>query len=326
VVLATPLPAEAAKSFGGGGRSFSSGSRSSSSSSFSSGRSGYSASRSSGGGYQGAGKSYSAPPPASGGSGRGYTAGHAYSAGGAAPPPAARAPSGPGFDSEAARARSTETSRASYSRYKEAQRTTYGAGGSSRPPVNSYSANRTYYHTTYYVADSHILITRPYRTRTMFGLYYSRPMVVYNDPYSSFFWWWLLDRSLDDQAWWAYHHRYDMDPARYSALMAHDQALEARVAQLEAQQAPRNAQFTPAGLDQDLMYSDNYVNQPGPAPAPAPQADLPPQAVNRPVVQPIVTTDPGPMPVRQSASLAVALPLAALATGFFIWLIWFKRW
>jgi len=30
-----------------------------------------------------------------------------------------------------------------------------------------------------------------------------RPVVVYHDPYSRFFWWWLLDRSLDDQAWWA---------------------------------------------------------------------------------------------------------------------------
>ncbi len=68
----------------------------------------------------------------------------------------------------------------------------------------------------------------------------SRPVVIYHDPYNSLFWWWLLDRSLDDRAWWAYHHRYDMDPARYQALVAQDQQLEARVEQLEAQQAPRD--------------------------------------------------------------------------------------
>jgi len=85
--------------------------------------------------------------------------------------------------------------------------------------------------------------------------------VTYHDPYSSLFWWWLLDRSLDDQAWWAYHHRYDMDPARYQALLANNQQLETRVSQLEALQAPRDPTFTPTGLDRDLMYSDQYVNR-----------------------------------------------------------------
>ena len=57
-----------------------------------------------------------------------------------------------------------------------------------------------------------------------------------NDPYSSLFWWWLLDRSIDEQAYWAYHHRYDMDSGRYDALMASNQQLQNRVTQLEAQQ------------------------------------------------------------------------------------------
>ena len=55
---------------------------------------------------------------------------------------------------------------------------------------------------------------------------------------------------------WAYHHRYDMDPARYQALVAQDQQLEARVEQLEAQQAPRDPNYAPPGVDRDLMYSD----------------------------------------------------------------------
>ena len=97
------------------------------------------------------------------------------------------------------------------------------------------------------------------RIYNVFNPYSSRPVVIYRDPYNSLFWWWLLDRSLDDRAWWAYHHRYDMDPARYQALVASDQQLETRVEQLEAQQAPRDPNYTPPGVDRDLMYSDHYV-------------------------------------------------------------------
>ena len=105
-----------------------------------------------------------------------------------------------------------------------------------------------------------MIVTRPSRIYTVFNPYSSRPWVVYNDPYSSLFWWWLLDRSLDDRAWWAYHHRYDMDPVRYQALLANDQQLEARVQQLESQQAARDPNYVPPGLDRDLMYSDQYVS------------------------------------------------------------------
>ena len=133
----------------------------------------------------------------------------------------------------------------------------------------------------------------------MFSPYYYRPLVVYHDPYSSFFWWWLLDRSLDDQAWWAYHHRYDMDPGRYQALMASNQQLESRVAQLEAQQAPRDPSYTPTGLDRDLMYSDRYVTH---------------TYSNRPTTSGSV------------AFWLLAVPTALAVCAFFVWLIWFKRW
>ena len=112
-----------------------------------------------------------------------------------------------------------------------------------------------------YVPDAGTLSSRSVRIYNVFNPYYSRPVVVYHDPYNSLFWWWLLDRSLDDRAWWAYHHRYDMDPARYQALVAQDQQLEARVTQLEAQQVPRDPDYTPPGVDRDLMYSDRYVEQ-----------------------------------------------------------------
>jgi hypothetical protein len=144
-----------------------------------------------------------------------------------------------------------------------------------------------------------VIITRPVRLYSVFSPYYSRPWVVYSDPYSSYFWWWLLDRSLDDRAWWAYHHRYDMDPARYDALVASDQQLSARVAQLEAQQAARDPSYTPAGLDRDLMYSDHYVAN---------------------------TYSNRPTRVGVAAFRVLIIAGGAGLFATFIWLIWFKRW
>jgi hypothetical protein len=123
--------------------------------------------------------------------------------------------------------------------------------------------------------------------------------VIYHDRYSSLFWWWLLDRSFDDRAWWAYHHRYDMDPARYQALVASDQQLERRVEQLETQQSPRNPHYVPGGLDRDLMYSDRYVEH---------------TYSNRRTTSGVV------------AFWLLGIPLALGLSGFSIWLIWFKRW
>jgi hypothetical protein len=84
-------------------------------------------------------------------------------------------------------------------------------------------------------------------------------VVVYHDPYSSFFWWYLLDRSLDQQAMWAYHHRRDMDDARYRALLAKSAGLEAKVRQLEKDGVERDSGYTLPGVDPDLQYSDEFV-------------------------------------------------------------------
>jgi hypothetical protein len=103
-------------------------------------------------------------------------------------------------------------------------------------------------------------VNRDLRQQQFYGTYYSRPLVVYNDPYPSFFWWWLLDRSLDERAMWAYHHRHDMDQARYQALLAKDSQLEAKIKMLEAQKIERNTAYVPNGMDNDLMYSNEYVD------------------------------------------------------------------
>ena len=155
------------------------------------------------------------------------------------------------------------------------------------------------YRQTAYVPDAGTLSSRPARIYDVFNPYWSRPVVIYHDPYNSLFWWWLLDRSLDDRAYWAYHHRYNMDPTRYQALVAQDQQLQARVEQLESQQAPRDPNYTPPGVDRDLMYSDRYVQQ---------------TYSNRPTTMGVV------------AFWVLAIPTALAVSGFFIWLIWFKRW
>jgi hypothetical protein len=150
-----------------------------------------------------------------------------------------------------------------------------------------------------YIPDDATYATRSFRTRTFFAPYAWRPVVVYRDPYNSFFWWWLLDRSLDDRAYWAYHHRYDMDPARYQALLADNQELRSRVDQLETQQLPRNSTYVPPGLDRDLMYSDQQVAQ---------------AYHNRP-------TRSG-----TAAFWVLAIPTGLAVGSFFVWLIFFKRW
>jgi len=221
-------------------------------------------------------------------------------------------PGGTGFnfDTTAARARKEETSKQHFSEFNQSQARTPSAPSDtmrSVPNTASYQAkppplpsSRSWsYRPSVYVPDYYSISTRPTRIYNVFNTYSTRPWVSYHDPYNSLFWWWLLDRSLDDRAWWAYHHRYDMDPSRYQALLATDQQLEARVEQLETQQVARDPNYVPAGVDRDLMYSDQYVAR---------------SYSNRP-------TRLGAI-----AFWVVAIPGAVAMCGLFIWLVWFKRW
>ncbi len=296
-------------SFGsGGGHSFGSGS----SRSFGSGSSGSFGSRS----FQsGAGKTYGSGSASRGDSGHGYSSGRSYSSDlghlfGSGMPPAAARPAtqrrdGFSFDTAAAHAQKEQASRRAFDQYKN-PRVAGGplADGSGAPsyqgkPPPILGRNDYPYRPPVYVPDTDIIVSRPARTRVIFGPYYSRPVVVYQDPYSSFFWWWLLDRSLDDRAWWAYHHRYEMDAGRYQALLASDQQLQARVAQLEAQQAARDPSYVPPGMDRDLMYSDGYVAN---------------AYNNRPTFLGV------------GAFFILGVSFVITLCGFIIWLIWFKRW
>ena len=277
----------------------------------------------------GSGRSYSSGSTRSDSGQHSYTSGKSYTAGSGntfssgvgsghtptAPKPSTRvepASSVPGiaFDTAAARARKVETSQAKFTEYKESQLPRPVSPSDARPSVADTPSYRVKpppipasgggsYRPLVYVPEPEVIRTRPVRIYNVFNSYSSRPWVTYNDPYNSLFWWWLLDRSLEDRSWWAYHHRYDMDPARYQALVATDQQLEARVEQLEAQQAPRDPNYVPGGLDRDLMYSDHYVAR---------------TYSNRPTTLGVITF------------WLLGIPTALAVVAFFLWLIWFKRW
>lgn len=281
-IALTPASVEA-KGYSSGGRSYSSGrSTSFSSRSFSSGSRSFSSGKS----YSsGSGRTYSSGSASSRSSNTGTTRTYSSGSSGARSFVTPKTPSTSdsssrganksvnsgssasslSFDNTAARAQKESASKRDFTAFKN------GQSGSSRfdssPPViprtgdggRSYSGS--YRSRPVYTPDPQSYATRTVRIEHYYAPYFGRPMVIYNDHYSSFFWWWLLDRSLNERAMWAYHHHSDMDDARYRTLLATDTNLEARVKQLETQNAPVNPSYTPTGLDRDLMYSDQYVHR-----------------------------------------------------------------
>ena len=221
------------------------------------------------------------------------------------------------FDSAAASARQADTSTSTYNSWKNAARTTtvpssddtytrssYGQNSSGQnsgysQPRKSYASSGNTYT---YIPPINIFSTRQARIHSTYLSYYSRPQTYYRDPYSNFFWWWLLDQSLQNQAYWTYHHRYSMDPSRYQLLMQNQQ-LAQQVQMLENQQVVRDPSFTPSTLDRDLMYSDQYVQS----------------AAN--------SSGPGiPSTFGKILSRMFAIILFGVLSISVIWLIFFKRW
>jgi hypothetical protein len=325
LLLVVWMPAaNAAKSYSSGSHSFSSSRSSSSGHSSSSGRSYSSGSSSSGSHSYSSGRSYSS------GSGRTYSSksshslspesgsGRSYSSGSgggksffrrmledksepANKSPGAASGSAFSFDTGAARAQKEAASKREFSKWKQSSetpppRTGGGFDGTPRRPADYSPAPRT---PPLFVPTPQVYTTRRVRIEHVFAPYYSRPVVVYRDPYSSFFWWWLLDRSLDERAYWAYHHRYDMDAARYQTLLATDTNLEARVRQLEAQQVAVNPKYVPSGLDPDLMYNDRYVHR---------------VYSNRPTA------------AGRLCFWLILVPAVAATGAFLVWLVFVKRW
>jgi hypothetical protein len=173
--------------------------------------------------------------------------------------------------------------------------------GNNTPVGNNGGYSRSSYSrpSTVWYPDPQTYATRTVRLRNYYAPYWNRPVVVYHDNYGSYFWWWLLDQSFDDRALWIYHHRYDMDEARYRELVYQDLSLESRVVELEQRQLPRDPNYVPRGMDRDLMYSDQYVDR---------------------------TYHARPTSGGRIAFWILMVPVVAGASGFFIWLVFFKRW
>jgi hypothetical protein len=105
------------------------------------------------------------------------------------------------------------------------------------------------------------LETRPAREESIFHSYRTQPVAVYHDGFNPWFWLWLMDRGQRDRDYWIYNHRDEMDQQRYQDLVHKDADLERRLHDLEDQGTPHDPSYTPPGVDQDLMYDTNRVQQ-----------------------------------------------------------------
>jgi hypothetical protein len=226
----------------------------------------------------------------------GYTPSPSRPGGGS--PSVGRKPSGGGYDAPAGQAQRREESRQAYTQGSRPKPSYTDGKGESKPidPTDRRVEDLRR------DLDRERYRNREQRRRDTFDPYWSRPVVVYHDPYSSLFWWWLMSQSVQTQAQWAYNHRSAMDEARYRDLLAQNRELEEKVKELEARGEPRNPSYTPPGLEPDLMYTDEYVD-----------------AAYNPQAPPPSSRGGGGM--RLLTILAVLL-----LVGFVVWLVFFKRW
>lgn len=276
------------------------------------------------------GGTVAAKPPASSstiqvGKGRTFAVGGS-GASTSATPSASSQPTGPSLDRAAATAQAKAESRARYQQGNAPQSTWTDARGNSYrldPKDERIDSLRRQ-------LDHERWMNRDLRQRRYYGDYYGMPgpTVVYRDSFSSFFWMWLLAQSIDTRSNWAYHHRYDMDPQRYSDLLARDRDLEARIRALEQQEAQgkitRSRSWKPEGMDPDLMYTDEYVDAVyNPQPAPTAGTASAPSATHS---APPVVYHPRAQPHSSAAATLFKVFLVFAVMILLIWLIFFKRW
>jgi hypothetical protein len=198
-----------------------------------------------GGGFRGGGRSFSGGRPG------GFSRSRSFSTP-AAPPSPSRGTFKPAggftthYDTGAAAAQRAQSSRSLYEH----------ANGISREGRTDNTAERVG------PVTRETIETRPSRQETVFNRYTRQPVnVVYHDSFNPFFWMWLMDRSQRDRDLWVYNHRDEMDQSRYQDLTRKDADLEHRLHDLEQQGVERDPSYTPPGVDKDLMYDDNHVQQ-----------------------------------------------------------------
>lgn len=101
---------------------------------------------------------------------------------------------------------------------------------------------------------------RQLRQKNFYGnRYANRPLVIYNDPYSSNFFYHAMG-----SPWlhlWMYHHMNSISAERRERMYQENADLKARVVALETAKTPRNESYVPDGMkdNSDLMYQKSYV-------------------------------------------------------------------
>ncbi len=195
------------------------------------------------------------------------------------------------------------------------------------PPRSSY-ASRAYANTSNLSGGS--TTTRVVHHYPAFSSYYSRPVVIYQDSYSSPFWYWLLDQPRPVRAAWYYHHRSDMDPARQTALVAADPALTQEVAQVATAAPTPDPTYVPPGIEPQAMTAAVETIE-----VPAEENPLPASGNTLNVI-PVTPAAPAPMSsplpvshqnVPHSRGSSILSSFILIGGGIFVlWLVFFKRW
>jgi hypothetical protein len=218
----------------------------------------------------------------------------------------ARTSAGAPYDARAAAAQRREQSKAAYE-YAQKARNTYRTPQGKTRPLDPH--DQRVERIRRQVDPWHWSMREDRRRQIHVVTRPTVPVPVYDDPYSAWFWYWLLTQDINTRALWAYHHRSDMDLARYRDLLAKDQQLEARVRELDGQGIPRDPAYVPPGLDNDLMYDDGFVEA-----AVNPQHTAPTHSM------------PEVYPARTITGALWRILLIVAFMAFLVWLVFIKRW
>jgi hypothetical protein len=235
--------------------------------------------------------------------------------------PASAAPaSSNSIDSAAAKAKQMQQSAQNFAQSRPAPLPASPASRASSQPLPPLPPRSSYASRGY--ATSSNLNSYPQSTTRVvhhypaFSSYYSRPVVIYHDSYSSPFWYWLLDQPRPVRAAWYYNHQTTMDPARQAALVAADPALTQDVTQLAATAPTPDPNYTPPGIEPQAMTAPVEVE--------ATSDELPADASSQLPMSVTYGSVQRPLPGRSSSWFSMAILLGGSA--LVIWLVFFKRW
>ena len=203
------------------------------------------------------GKSYSSgsnPPPSTTNSGKSYSSVPKQPADSGT---SSRKPGSSDFNSDLSKSAKKQQSQIQYEasiKPKGAYITPKGESKPIKEDAPSVSSVRRYVtHERYVTYDN--------RSSTFYQGYSPAP---YNDFFSPFLMGYLFSSAVNssDRAYWAYHHRDQMDEVRYREMLAKDAELKARIEALEKQGTPRDPNYVVPGMSEnpDLQYSKEFVD------------------------------------------------------------------